>query len=315
MTNKRHVISLKFVLFIVFVFSGSLHASRASSPLKVVVTMSILADFAAEVGGERVKIVSLVGAGQDVHVYSPTSSDAKAVSAADVFVTNGLGLEGWVDRLALAKRPSLVRLTASDSISFISAKPEPAESAAGPDSSHRAKSDSGDPHAWQDVTNAKIYATNIKDGLVSRDPEGLSYYEARLKDYLRRLDMLDGEIKSKVLSIPTVKRNVITSHDAFAYFSLAYGLTFIAPQGVSTETEASAKDVARIIKQIKAQHIPAVFLENISDPRLMHRIASETGAKIGARVYSDSLSSLDGPAGTYVAMMRHNVNAFVEALR
>jgi zinc/manganese transport system substrate-binding protein len=172
-----------------------------------------------------------------------------------------------------------------------------------------------DPHAWQDVANAQLYVKNIGAALSAADPDGAPYYAERLRSYLAELDRLEAEMRLGLAQIPTARRRMITSHDAFGYFAKAYGLRFIAPQGVSTEAEASSRDVARIIRQIRAEGIPAVFLENISDPRLMMQIAHETGARIGARVFSDSLSDSSGPAPTYLEMMRNNLGAFVEALR
>ena len=170
-----------------------------------------------------------------------------------------------------------------------------------------------DPHAWQSVGNVKIYAANIRDGLVAADPAGKSQYEANAAAYLAKLDALDKEVRETVEKIPADRRRIITTHDAFGYFKDAYGLDFIAPQGVSTESEASAKDVARIIAQIKRQKIPAVFMENISDPRLLKRIADETGAKIGGTLYSDALTEEKGPAPTYIDLIRHNLKQIFAA--
>ena len=171
-----------------------------------------------------------------------------------------------------------------------------------------------DPHAWQNIANAKLYVGNIRDGLVAADAEGRAVYEANAAAYVARLEALEVQVRAAIASIPEKNRKIITSHDAFGYFGTAYGMKFIAPQGVSTESEPSAKDVAKIIRQIRAEKIPAVFLENISDPRLIQRIASETGAKIGGKLYSDALSGAGGPAATYVEMMQNNVGAFAAAL-
>ena len=171
-----------------------------------------------------------------------------------------------------------------------------------------------DPHAWQSVANVKICVANIRDGLIAIDPAGKAAYEANAAAYLAKLDGLESEVKSAIARIPAGRRRIITTHDAFGYFGAAYGMTFIAPTGVSTEAEPSARDVARIITQIRQQKIPAVFLENISDPRMMAQIARETGATIGGTLYSDALSPPDGPAATYIDMMRHNVGEFTSAL-
>jgi zinc/manganese transport system substrate-binding protein len=172
-----------------------------------------------------------------------------------------------------------------------------------------------DPHAWQSIANAKIYVTNIRDGLIAADPAAKAAFDENAKAYLSKLDELESEVKAAIASIPPDKRKIITTHDAFGYFGQAYGVSFIAPQGVSTETEPSAKDVARIIRQVKAQHVPAVFLENISDDRLMQQIARETGAKIGDKLYSDALSKPGQGADSYIAMMHNNIAAFTKALR
>ena len=171
-----------------------------------------------------------------------------------------------------------------------------------------------DPHAWQSVANAKIYVANIRDALVAADPAGKATYEANAAAYTSKLDALEAEVKGQVGNIPADRRRIITTHDAFGYFKAAYGVDFIAPQGVSTESEASAKDVAKIITQIKKQKIPAVFLENVSDPRLLERIAAETGAKVGGTLYSDALTDEKGKAPTYIDMMKHNIRTLSAAL-
>jgi zinc/manganese transport system substrate-binding protein len=171
-----------------------------------------------------------------------------------------------------------------------------------------------DPHAWQSVANAKVYVTNIRDALIAADPAGKDVYQANAAAYLQKLDALDKEVRDSVAAIPQDRRRIITSHDAFGYFQNAYGVEFIAPQGVSTESEASARDVGRIITQIKRQKIPAVFLENVTDPRLIQRIAAESGAKVGGQLYSDALTDAKGPAPSYIELMRHNVKQLVSAL-
>jgi len=171
-----------------------------------------------------------------------------------------------------------------------------------------------DPHAWQSIANAKIYVANIRDGLIAADPAGRSVYEANARAYLARLDALESEVKAAIERIPAERRKIITTHDAFGYFGAAYGVQFIAPEGISTDTEPSAKDVASIIGQIRKQKIPAVFMENISDPRLMRQIAKESGARIGGELYSDALSPPGGPAATYIDMMRNNVRELAKAL-
>ncbi|WP_293856261.1 metal ABC transporter substrate-binding protein [uncultured Alsobacter sp.] len=285
--------------------------AQTATPLPVVASFSILADLVREVGGDRVSVKALVGPNGDAHVYQPTPADAQSLAAARLVVINGLGLEGWMTRLVKATGGKAPTVTATKGVPTIEAEDEH-------DHDHGAKkpgaAPSADPHAWQSIANAKIYVANIRDGLIQADPAGAADYTARATTYLARLDALEGEVKAAVARIPADRRKIITTHDAFGYFGRAYGMAFISPQGVSTETEASAKDVARIIRQIRAEKIPAVFLENVSDPRLMDRIAKETGARIGGRLYSDALSAQDGPAGTYIDMMRSNIRELGAAL-
>jgi zinc/manganese transport system substrate-binding protein len=278
--------------------------AAAQEKLPVVATFSILGDFVQNVGGSRIALTTLVGPDGDAHVYSATPADAKKVSDAKVVFTNGLGFEGWMERLVKASGTKAPLAVATKGI-----KPRAMGSGQGHGHSHET-----DPHAWQSVANVKTYVANIRDALISADPTGKAEYEANAAAYVAKLDALEKDIRSSVATVPQARRKIITSHDAFGYFRAAYGVEFIAPQGVSTETEASARDVARIIRQIKAQKIPAVFLENVSDPRLVRRISDETGAKIGGTLFSDALSGPQGPAPTYIDMMRHNLQQLTDAL-
>jgi zinc/manganese transport system substrate-binding protein len=282
----------------------SMSAAPAQDKIKAVATFSILADFVKNVGGDRVDVQALVGPNSDAHVYQPSPSDAKALADAKVVFTNGLGFEGWIARLIKASGTKAPMIVTTKGV-------KPRKAAGDHGHSH---GDDADPHAWQSVANAKIYVANIRDALAAADPAGKSAYEANAAPYLAKLDALDAEVKAAVEKIPADRRRIITTHDAFGYFAAAYGVAFIAPQGVSTESEVSAKDVARIITQIKKQKIPAVFLENVTDDRLLKRIGAESGARIGGTLYSDALTDEKGPAPTYIDMMRHNVKQLAEAL-
>ena len=274
--------------------------ARADAPLRVVATFSILGDFARQVGGERVAVATLVGPNGDAHVFEPSPAHSKLLSEAQAIVVNGLGLEGWLGRLIQTSGAKAPQIVASKGVKPLAGEGE-----------ERGKSD---PHAWQDIANAKIYVANIRDGFIAADPAGKYVYDANASAYLAGLEALEAEVRAAIAKIPPANRRIITTHDAFGYFGKAYGMAFIAPQGVSTESEASARDVGKIIRQIKAEKIPAVFLENVSDPRLIRNIATESGARIGKPLFSDALSPPDGPAATYMAMMRNNIAAFVEAL-
>jgi zinc/manganese transport system substrate-binding protein len=274
-----------------------------AASLNVVASFSILADFVNNGGGERIQMAALVGPNGNAHVYAPSPVDAKKLADARLVVVNGLGFEGWLDRLVKASGTRATIVVASKDV-------KTRERANGGDH-ERGRAD---PHAWQSVANAKIYVANIRNALAASDPAGVAIYDANTARYLAQLDALDREVREEIARIPADRRRVISTHDAFGYFEAAYGIRFIAPQGVSTETEASAKDVAQIVSQIRKQKIPAVFLENVTDPRLMRQIATETGAKIGGVLYSDALTGTDGDAPTYIAMMRHNLKQLAGAL-
>ena len=283
-------------------FAVSLQATPvfAQEKLPVVATFSILGDLVKNVGGDRVDIVTLVGPGSDTHVYSPTPADAKKLAAAKVVFVNGLGFEGWMTRLVKASGTKAATVTVTKGIKTRKMEEE----------GHQVT----DPHAWQSIANTKIYVGNIRDGLIAADPAGKSSYEANASAYLTKLDGLEAEVKDAISKVPADRRRIITTHDAFGYFGAAYGMEFIAPVGVSTESAVSAKDVAKIIGQIRKQKIPAVFMENITDPRMMEQIAKESGAKIGGSLFSDALSDEKGPAANYIDMMHNNIRQLSLAL-
>ena len=269
---------------------------RASGALEVVASFSIIGDFVKNVGGDRVNVTTLVGPNGDVHVYAPAPADAKKIADAKLLVINGLGLEGWLPRLLQSSGGKAPITVATNGIAPL-----------------RLGSDA-DPHAWQSVANAKIYVANISDALVAADPGDAEAFRANAARYAAELDALEREVRAAVEQIPPAHRKVISTHDAFGYFAAGYGIDFIAPSGVSTEAEPSARDVAKIISQIKSAKIPAVFLENFGDPRLVSRIAAETGAKVGGTLFSDALTDEKGPCPTYIEMVRHNIKTLTSAL-
>lgn len=271
-------------------------AARAEERIKVVASFSILADMVRNVGGNSVDVVALVGPDGDAHVYAPTPADAKKVADAKLLVINGLGFEGWLPRLLQASGSKAPVAVATKGIM------------------PRKMGGHDDPHAWQSVANAKIYVVNIRDGLIAAAPDHAGVFKANADAYLAKLEALDREVHEAVAKIPDARRKVISTHDAFGYFADAYGITFFSPLSVSTDSEPSARDIAAIIAQIRVAKIPAVFLENISDPRLVERIAAETGAKVGGTLYSDSLTGEKGQAPTYIDMVRHNIKALTSAL-
>jgi zinc/manganese transport system substrate-binding protein len=270
--------------------------ARAQERLNIVASFSILGDFVRNVGGDRVSVTTLVGPDGDVHVYTPAPADAKKIADAKVVFINGLGLEGWLPRLVQSSGSKAAIVAATQNIA------------------PRKLGSDADPHAWQSVVNAKVYVANIRDALGAADPPNAGVYRANAAAYLAKLDALDREVRDAVALIPQGRRKVISTHNAFGYFGDAYGIEFIAPLGVSTESEASARDIAGIITQIRSGKIPAIFLENISDPRLIRRISAETSARIGGTLYSDGLTGEKGDAPTYIDMVRHNIRALTSAL-
>jgi zinc/manganese transport system substrate-binding protein len=285
------------VLLLAVALSFCASPLHAQTRLKVVTSFSILGDFVKNVGGDRVEVTTLVGPDSDVHVYSPTPADVRKIADAKLLVVNGFGLEGWLPRLIQAAGGKAAIVTATDGIAPL-----------------KAGSDA-DPHAWQSVANAEKYVANIRDALAAADPTDAEVFRQNARIYLARLEALDGEVRQAISQIPESRRRMISTHDAFGYFAARYGIAFIAPVGVSTEAEPSARDIAGIIGQVKTEHIPAVFLERIGDPRLMRRISQETGAKVGGTLYSDSLTDEKGEVPTYIDMVRHNIRTLTSALK
>jgi len=299
--NRRRFLYAAVLLGPLFIATGS---AQAADKIKVAASFSVLGDMVRQIGGDRVEVTTFVGPNGDAHVYEPTPGDARTLAASAVLVINGLGLEGWMTRLQKSSGFNGKVVTATTGIKTRQMEEE-----------ERGKTRRiTDPHAWQSLANGKIYVANIRDGLIAADPTGKDTYQANAAKFLAEIDQVDMQVRAAIAKLPPARRKLITTHDAFGYFGETYGMAFIAPSGVSTESEASARDVARIIRQIKAEKVPAVFLENVTDHRLLDQIARETGAKIGGTLYSDALSEPSGPAGTYLDMFRHNIAALAQAL-
>jgi len=284
------------IQLVALAFVAAANPALAQDRLNVVASFSILGDLVRNVGGDRVNVATLVGPNSDVHVYAPAPADAKKIADAKLVIVNGFGLEGWLPRLVQSSGNKAVIATATEGVAPLK------------------RGSNADPHAWQSVANAKTYVANIRAALSAADLAGNDIFRSNTDAYLAKLDGLEREVREAIAQIPPERRKVISTHNAFGYFAAAYGIEFIAPLGVSTESEASARDIAAIITQIKTATIPAVFLENISDPRLIQRISAETGARVGGTLYSDSLTDEKGDAPTYIEMVRHNIKALTRAL-
>jgi zinc/manganese transport system substrate-binding protein len=278
----------------------------AAEALNVVASFSILGDLTQRVGGERVRVHVLVGRDADAHVYQPTPADARTIAQAGLVVVNGFGFEGWIERLVKSSGYRGTVLTASAGVTTLK-RPRATDAAGQHDGEI-------DPHAWQDLANARRYVDNIARALGEADPAGEAVFQANAAKYKREISALDADIRKTFSALPPARLKVVTTHDAFGYFGRAYGIAFIAPVGINTDAEPSAADVGRVIRQIRREKIPAVFIESVSDPRLLERIRQESGARIGGTLYSDSLSKPDGPAPTYLDLIRHNATTLAAAL-
>ena len=304
MTTRRTL--LKSAVIVALMLAAPV-AGIPDGSLRVVATFSILGDMVSRIGGQHVAVTTLVGPNGDAHVYRPTPADARAVSEAHILVVNGLDFEGWLERLIQASDFVGVRAVATAGI-----EPMAAEDGGGDDHDHG--HGAFDPHAWQSLRHAVVYVDNITTALAKADPDNANTFYRNRAAYVAEIEALDAEIRGMFADLPAGSRTIVTSHDAFQYFGRDYGLTFIAPQGLSTASEASARDVARLIQLIRDQGIRAVFTENVADPRLLKRIADETGATVGGTLYPGALSDPDGPVPTYLDMMRHNARTLVQAL-
>ena len=297
---------------VILLLSGA-YSTAFADPLKVVSSFTVISDFAKNVGGDKIKLTTLVGPDGDAHVYEPKPADAAAVASADVVLVNGLHFEGFLPRLVEASATKAPIVELSKGVEPIkSAEDEHHHEAAG--GTQHEEHEAFDPHAFQSISNAKIYVKNIVDAFCTADTANCDTYKSNAAAYTAKLDVTETEVKAAIASIPESKRLVITSHDAFGYFQHEYGLTFLAPEGISTDSEASAADIVALIKQIKEDKASAIFVENITNPRLIEQIASETKLKVGGTLYSDALSKPDEGASTYIDMMHHNIETFKKAI-
>ena len=314
----RIIVRLTSILVIlamlsVMMFPRDIYAAPA--PLRVIASFSILGDLIKQIGRDRVNVTVLVAAGGDPHVYQAKPSDAVAMAKADLVVVNGLGFDTHIIQMAKSSRAELPLLIASERVTPLRFNDE-----MGGEAGHDAKDQNPknmgeeiDPHAWQNPKNTLLYVETIAESLSRLDPAHASFYQQNLAEYRRELRQLDADLHKKFDAVPPRDKIIITSHDAFGYFGHEYAIRFMAPLGFATENEASAAAIAALIGQIRRAQIKVIFVESISDPRMMQQIARETGAKIGGALYSDSLSPPNQPAHSYLAMMRYNSQLFADA--
>jgi zinc/manganese transport system substrate-binding protein len=295
---------------------GVVFSAHAAEPVRVVASFSILGDMVRQIGGPHVRVMTLVGPEGDAHVYQPTPRDARALATASLVVVNGLGFEGWMQRLIAASGTRARVVTAADNLPY--PLMQVAEDADAHHHGHgHGHGDDGsiDPHAWQDLRNGVQYVRNIASGLSAVDPSNASVYQANAAQLDTELRALDRWVRQQIGSVPAAQRVVMTSHDAFGYFAKAYGITFLAPQSLSTKDEPSARKLKTLIEQLQAGKTRALFIENKANASVIRQLAAETGAVIGPRLYADALSAADGPATSYQQMFRYNVAALVAGMQ
>lgn len=288
---------------------GAAQAQPASG--RIVASFSILADMVRELAPPGLEVTALVGPDADAHVFKPTPADGRRLVQADLIVVNGLGFEGWIDRLV---RASGARAPVAVATKGLQPRREASPGKASGHGHSHGHAHDVDPHAWQDLTHAAHYVTRIAEAMTQRWPEHAAQIDLRRSDYLARISALDQRLRERLDRIPRAQRRVLISHDAFAYLGAAYGIDFVAPQGWSTHSEPSAKAVAALIRQVRQQQVRAVFVENVTSVALIERIAREGGARVGGTLYSDALSGPEGPASTYLKMFEHNLTALAQAL-
>jgi zinc/manganese transport system substrate-binding protein len=278
---------------------GAGAAMAADEPIAVT-TFTILADLTKKIGGDHVEVLTLVGPNGDAHVFEPGPKETEELSKADLLVAIGLGFEHWVDRLREASGFKGKMVVATDGVTPLKGNEE-----LGPT----------DPHAFQDLSNAQIYAANIEKGLSEVDPAHAADYKANADNLIADMAALDTDAKAEFAAIPPERRRILTSHDAFQYFGKAYGIEFVAVQGVSTESEPSAEDLAKLVCQARDAQLSAIFLENMADPRLAETVSRESGVRLGGELYADALSEQDGPAPDYLSLIRYNVKQLLAAMQ
>ena len=306
-TNRRFLLaSLALALFIPL-------AAPAAEPVAVTASFSILGDLVSVVGGPRVTVTTLVGPDQDAHSFEPRPTDAKTLLTTQLLVTNGLGFEPWADKLAKAAGYKGDKVVATTGLKGLTPAPAPGADKHKGHSGHA--HGTVDPHAWQDSHHVVVYVRNIAAGLTRVDPAGAAIYRTNADAYIKELQALDTWAQAQFAGLTPAQRKVITSHDAFGYLGARYQIQFLAPQGVNTDVEPSAKQVAQLIRQIQREKIRAVFVENMSDPRLMAQLSRDAGVTVGAALYSDALSRAGQPGATYLQMMRHNVSQIAAGMK
>jgi len=325
MTGRRRLLGLAAALWAVPIL-GAAPAAAQDGPtdkVRVVASFSVLADMARVVGGDAVEVASLVGTDADAHMFQPAPAHVRAVSQAQLVVVNGHGFEGWMTRLIRSANYKGPVVTASAGVPTLGMGKDAAhgpghgnaKARSGHSHGHAHSHASADPHIWQDPQRAQAMVRNIADGLAKVAPARADRFRANAEAYAQELARIEAWGQEQLAAVPPDRRRVVTSHDSFGYLGDRFGIAFVPAQGLSTDAEPTAQQVAALIRQVRQDGIRAVFVENVSNPRMIERIAAESGAVVGGRLYSDALSGPGGPAPSHAAMLRHNIGAIVAALK
>jgi zinc/manganese transport system substrate-binding protein len=299
--NRASIAILARFALLAFAVVPAVPVGAANKPT-VVATFSVLGDMVANVAGNNVELLTIVGPDGDTELYQPTLADSRAVAGARIVFMNDLNdeFEPWLEPLLKQAGFSGTKVAASRGAKTMTAEEERPISG-------REAAPAIDQHAWMDPKNAVVYVKNIAEALARVDPAGAADYKARATAYVKQLQTVDAWLRTEMTAVPIAKRRVLASHDSLQYLAKACGITLIAINGWTNKSEPSAAELARLAQQIEAEHVHALFLDSITDPRAMERISKETGATISGTLYGDSLSKPGGEAGTYIEMIRHDV--------
>jgi zinc/manganese transport system substrate-binding protein len=296
-------------------------AATSQTKLPVVASFSILGDLVQQVGGDKVEVRTLVGAGADAHTFEPSPADSAALTRAVLVFENGLGFEPWLERLYAASGSKARRVVVTDGLTALHAEEDEGDGH-GQAAKEKDKDDHGhgeqNPHAWHDVRHAQHMVGVIREALAAADPANAAVYRANGDRYLTELQALDTWIGEQVNSLPPERRKLVTTHDTFRYFAVRYGFEVVGTALGAASTEAaepSAGEFARLVQAIKDAGVPAIFAENVANPRLMERLAHEAGVTLAPTLYTDALGQPGSNGETYVKMMRYNVTTIVDALK
>ena len=296
--------SVAVVRYLLLVALAALPAAPLAAADKptVVATFSVLGDMVANVAGDHIDLVTIVGPNGDTELYQPTLADSRTIAGARIVFVNDLNdeFEPWLEPLLKQSGFTGTKVVASRGAKTITAEEEHPISG-------KEAAPVIDQHAWLDPTNGIVYVKNIAQALERADPANAADYRARAASYVKQLQSVDAWIRTEMTAVPVSKRRIIASHDSLQYLAKACGITLIAINGWTNKSEPSAAELARLARQIEVERVHALFLDSITDPRAMERIAKETGAVITGTLYGDALSAPGGEAGTYIEMIRHDV--------